>query len=191
MITAHWVILATLLQAPVTPAPVAQADSGSRVRITVDRPSKHSHFGTLVSADADSLRFTTDSTGVVAIPTASVTRLERSRGRHSNAGRGAVIGGVIGGAAGIILGIAASADESSYVDTGPEGVLFATAILGATGAGLGALIGAASKRDRWEPVAIPGRIAQQVLPGQPDKARVASGSVGVSAILRDAMPTLR
>jgi hypothetical protein len=162
MLTAHLISLLTGLlqvsatQAPLTRQPTVEADSGSRVRITVDKPSKRSHVGTLVSADADSLRFTTDISGVVAIPTASVTRFERSRGRRSNAGRGAVILGAIGGAAGLILGIGAAADNSSWgIEIGPEGVALATLLMGATGAGLGALIGAASKGERWEPLAIP------------------------------------
>ena len=161
MFAAHLIsLLSALIQVSATQPPLvqqttAQADSGSRVRITVDKPSKRSYVGTLISADADSLRFTTDTGGVVAIPTASIARLERSRGRRSNAGRGAVIGGVIGGATGLILGIAASADESSWFEVGPEEIAVVTAFMGATFAGLGALIGAATKRERWEPVAVP------------------------------------
>ena len=161
MLTAH-LILTALLQVSATQAPPTRqatvaADSGSRVRITVDKPSKHSWVGTLVSADADSLRFTTDTGGLVAIPTASVTRFERSRGRRSNAGKGALIGGLSVGAAGLIIGIGAAADNSSWgLDVGVEDVALVTLITGAAGAGLGALIGAASKGERWEPLAIPG-----------------------------------
>jgi hypothetical protein len=112
----------------------------------------------LVSADADSLRFTTDTSDVVAIPTGSVTRFERSRGRRSNAGRGALIGGLSLGAFGLVIGIgAATEDNSSSFDVGVEDVALGTLILGATGAGLGALIGAASKGEHWEPLAIPGK----------------------------------
>ncbi len=162
MLTVHLISLLTVVlqvsatQAPLIRQPAVEADSGSRVRITVAKPSKHRHVGTLVSADADSLRFTTDTPGVVAIPTGSVTRFERSRGRRSNAGRGALIGGLTLGAAGLIIGIGAAVDNSSWgIDVGPEGVALATLITGATGAGLGALIGAASTGERWEPLAIP------------------------------------
>jgi hypothetical protein len=161
VLTAH-LILTALLQVSATQAPLTRqarvdADSGSRVRITVDQPSKHSHVGTLVSTDADSLRFTTDTGGLVAIPTGSVTRFERSRGRHSNAGRGALIGGVSLGAAGLILGVGASAESNSGwgPDIGAEEVVLATLIMGAAGTGIGALIGAASKGERWEPLTIP------------------------------------
>jgi hypothetical protein len=127
---------------------------GSRIRITVDKPSKHFLLGTLVSADSDSLRFTSSDTSITAISIASVSRLERSRGRRSNVGPGALIGGVIAGAAGLILGIASWGDEDSYLKVGPEEVVAVTAVLGAGGAGLGALIGATSKSERWEPVII-------------------------------------
>lgn len=149
MITAQLLTLLTvMLQVPV------EADSGSRIRITVNQPSKRLFTGTLVSVDADSLRFT-DTTGVAAVPIASVARLERSRGRRSNAGRGALIGGLIGGGAGLLLGIAASAEEGNIVEVGPEEIVVVTAIMGAAGAGLGALIGSASKRERWEPMPVP------------------------------------
>ncbi len=167
MITAHLVTcLAAILQVGVSPAtvpqhPAAPVDSGSRIRITVNKPSKHFFIGTLVSADADSLRFA-DSSGVSAIPIASVDRLERSRGRRSNAGRGALIGGLIGAGAGLVLGLAASAEEGGWYEVGAEDVAVATVFLGAIAGSVGALIGAASKGERWEPV-----------------------------ILRDAVPTLR
>jgi hypothetical protein len=162
MLTAHLIpLLSGLLQvsapqAPLSRQPMVEADSGSRVRITVNKPSKHSYVGTLVSADADSLRFTTDTSGIIAIPTGSVTRFERSRGRRSNAGRGAVIGGLSVGGAVLILGIGASVESSGWgPDIGAEEVALGTLIMGAAGAGLGALVGAASRGERWEPLTIP------------------------------------
>jgi hypothetical protein len=164
VLSAHLISLLTTLlqvsatQVPASRQPAVHADSGSRVRITVDKSSKHAQVGTLVSVDADSLRFTTDTAGLVAIPTASVTRFERSRGRRSNTGRGALIGGLSFGAAGLILGVAASGESSGWgPDIGTEAVALGTLIMGAAGAGLGALIGAASKGERWEPLAIPYR----------------------------------
>lgn len=159
MLTAHLILTALLqvstAQGPPTRQAAVEADSGARVRITIDKP-KRSHVGTLVSADADSLRFTTDTGGLVAIPTASVTRFERSRGRRSNAGRGALIGGLTLGAAGLIIGIGAAADNSDWFEVGAEDVAVATLVAGAVGAGLGGLIGAVSKGEKWESLAIPG-----------------------------------
>jgi hypothetical protein len=162
MLTAYLISLLTVslqvsaTQAPPVRQPGVEADSGLRVRITVGQPSQHRLIGTLVSANADSLRFTTDTSDVVAIPTGSVTRFERSRGRRSNAGRGALIGGLSLGGLGLVIGIGAAAEDNSYsFDVRAEDVALGTLILGATGAGLGALIGAASKGEKWEPLSIP------------------------------------
>jgi hypothetical protein len=161
-------LLLAMLQGPApVPAaqpPLAQADSGSRIRITVSEPSKFRRVGRLVSWDADSLRFTSaDTSGQEAVAIESLSRLERSLGRRSNAGRGAMIGALVGSGAGLILGIAASADEGSWFEVGPEEIALVTAFMGATGAGLGALAGAATKRERWEPVTLPARIARRPL----------------------------
>ncbi len=160
MVAAPLLLLLTALlqvsatQAPSSRQPTVEADSGSRVRITVDKTSKH--VGTLISADADSLRVTTDTSGVVAIPTAAVTRFERSRGRRSNVGRGALVGAATGGVFGLIFGIAAEADNNDWgIEIGADGIALSTLFVGAVGAGIGALIGAASKGERWEPLTIP------------------------------------
>jgi len=131
----------------------AHTDSGSRVRITMAKPSKQRHLGTLVSLDQDSVRFL-DSSGVNAVPVTSVGRLELSRGRRSNAGKGAIIGGVTAGALGLILGLAASTEDDAFVEIGTGEIAAVTVILGAGGAGIGALIGATSKSEHWEPVAL-------------------------------------
>jgi len=69
-------------------------------------------------------------------------------------------GSLVGGGFGLFLGIAASTDNSGWWEVGVEDVAVVTAIVGATGAGIGALIGAASKRDRWEPVPLSPRVAR-------------------------------
>ena len=150
----------------------AQLGVGSRVRVTSERGK---HTGTLVSLDGDSLRYTKADTSVVtALPLASIVRLERSVGKRAATGRGAMIGGLIGGGFGLFVGIAASTDDSGWFEVGPGEIAAATAFTGAIGAGLGALIGAASKRDQWETV-----------PLTPAVARDDGG------ILRHALPALR
>ena len=139
-----------LLEAQALPA---QVEAGSRVRVTVAPPSPGRRIGRLVSLDSDSLRYSRwNTTSVTALPLASVARLEQSTERHSNTGRGAMIGGLIGGGFGLFLGIAASTDNSGWLDVGVGEIAAITAIVGAGGAGVGALIGSLSKRDRWEPV---------------------------------------
>jgi hypothetical protein len=135
---------------------LAQLQAGSRIRVTSDRGSR---IGTLVSLETDSLRYATSDTGAVAaLPLASVVKLERSVGKRSNAGRGAAIGGGIGGALGLGFGLIASADEDAFYTYGPEDVAVATLFLGAVGAGVGALIGSGSKRDRWETVPLAAKV---------------------------------
>jgi hypothetical protein len=70
-----------------------------------------------------------------------------------------MIGGLIGAGFGLFLGIAASTDNSGWWEVGVDDVAVVTAILGAGGAGAGALIGSLSKRDRWEPVPLTPRLA--------------------------------
>jgi hypothetical protein len=135
----------------------AQVEAGSRVRVSTTRTatpaSPGRRIGSLVSLDGDSLRYSRwDTTSVITLPLASVARLERSTGRHSGTGRGAVIGGLIGAAFGLFVGIAASTDNSGFLQVGVDDVAAATGIVGAAGAGIGAIIGSLSKRDRWETV---------------------------------------
>ena len=138
----------------------AQVEVGARVRVTAHSiPGRR--IGSLVSLDGDSLRYTRwDTSSVVAVPLESVARLERSIGRRSNTGRGATLGALIGGGFGLFLGIAASTDNSGWWEVGPEEIAAATAVAGVAGAGLGAVIGSLSKRDRWEPVTLTPRVAR-------------------------------
>lgn len=58
-----------------------QADSGSRIRLTTDVRSRDPLIGTFISADSDSLRFTSSKDGqVITVASGSVVRLERSAG---------------------------------------------------------------------------------------------------------------
>jgi hypothetical protein len=162
---------------PVSEKAVVHADSGTRVRISMIQSLHRTYIGNLVSADADSLRFTPDSGGTVAVPNASVARFERSLGRHARTGHGAAVGGALGAGVGLILGIAASSEDDDFVEVTPEDVVLVTLLLGATGAGVGALIGSASHGERWEQLALP--------------SLAASVSVNSSDKIGHAMPSLR
>jgi len=66
--------------------------------------------------------------------------------------------GCRGAGTGLLLGIAASAESCTgfcEIDVGPEDVVAVAAILGGVGAGIGALIGAASHGERWQRVVEP------------------------------------
>jgi hypothetical protein len=154
-----------LVLVPEVQSLAAQVEAGSRVRVTTMPASPGRRIGTLVSLDQDTLRWSRwDTTSVIRVPIASVTRLERSTGRRSNTGRGAMIGGLIGAGFGLFLGIAASTDNSGWWEVGAGEVAAVTAIVGAGGAGVGALVGSLSKRDRWEPVPLTPGVAGKLRP---------------------------
>jgi hypothetical protein len=101
------------------------------------------------------------ATDTIAIPRASIRRLEQRSGRRSNLGRGAAIGAVTGG----VLGGAAMAIWSMIPEEGYGGhlELLATGLSVAGGAAIGALLGGAaglmSSHERWAviPAVSPGR----------------------------------
>jgi hypothetical protein len=148
-----------------TQALLAQVATGARVRVTTMPATRGRRIGSLVSLDRDTLRWSRwDTSSVIAVPIASVARLERSTGRRSNAGRGAMIGGLIGAGLGLFVGVAASTDDTGFFEVGAEDVAAVTAILGAGGAGVGALVGSLSSRDRWEPVGLAPGVAGKLRP---------------------------
>jgi hypothetical protein len=140
-----------------TAGPVySQADSGSRVRVTTNVRSQRPLVGTLISVDTDSFRLRASTTRkLVALPTASIVRVERSRNRRTNPGGGAVLGAAIGGGTGLLLGLLASTEKDSFYEVDGGDVVTGALVLAALGGGLGALIGAVSHREQWDEVPLP------------------------------------
>ena len=101
--------------------------------------------GRLLEVGADSFRLARPGEART-IPASDVRRVELSVGRHSHAGRGAVIGAVVGGALGL-LAVASAGDDYYYTDG--EKVAGAVGIT-AMGAGVGALIGGLTHSERWQ-----------------------------------------
>ncbi len=141
---------------------------GARVRITADTEVGKPLVGTYAGMDSGWIRvrvpdpLRVDPSGAptsktVSVPLGPRSRLEVSRGQRSRAGKGALIGGLVGGGAGLLLGVAAASENSgsSFFEVGPGEVAAVTGMLGALGAGVGALIGAGSRMDRWEPIELP------------------------------------
>lgn len=156
------VLLAQLLLLATAPPVHSQADSGLRVRITTSASRQPIWVGTLISADQDSVKLVSaKDRQLVALPIARIVRAERSRGRRSNAGRGATIGAFVGGGTGLILGLLASGEEDSFYEVGADEVIVAMAFLAAAGAGIGALVGAVTPRDQWEPLTLPGQMNRE------------------------------
>ncbi len=161
-----WSVICLLLDMLLTGSPplaLSQAPvlltAGSRVRLKTVDPSTKWVQGDLVRLSEDSLHIVpAGGADSLAFATGAIDRLEVSRGRRSNAGKGALLGLAIGAGAGLALGVAASAEECSGIgctEVGPGEVVAVMAFFGATGAGLGALIGAASHSERWEQVPRP------------------------------------
>jgi hypothetical protein len=161
-------LLLAMLLAGSPPLALSQApvplSAGARVRLKPVGPSTKSVQGNLLRLSEDSLHILpAGGADTVAFATGAVARLEVSRGRRSNAGKGALLGLAIGAGAGLALGVAASAEECTGLgctEVGPGEVVAVMAFFGATGAGLGALIGAASHSERWEQVPRPWVSAQ-------------------------------
>ena len=111
--------------------------AGSRVRLKTVDPSTKWVQGDLVRLSEDSLHIVpAGGADSLAFATGAIDRLEVSRGRRSNAGKGALLGLAIGAGAGLALGVAASAEECSGIgcpEVGPGEVVAVMAFFGATG----------------------------------------------------------
>jgi hypothetical protein len=133
--------------------PFAQAQAGSpltpgtRVRVTVrEAAGARTHVGPLRTFDGDALTLNpVDGADHLSLARPSITRIEVSRGRHGNAGRGVLIGAVLGLA---VVALSESACEGECEPRDNYGLLVAGATVGGaiTGAGVGALM----KSERWE-----------------------------------------
>ncbi len=107
---------------------------------------------------ADSIVLTVDHSGAfLAVPLATVRRLELSRGRRRNIRRGVFAGGVAVGSIGLLIGLAGTTtDCSGWLDFSPcefgvGEVVAVTALAAAAGAVWGGLIGSALG-ETWRPI---------------------------------------
>jgi hypothetical protein len=134
--------------------PVAQPQAGSpltpgaRVRVTVREAGggARTHVGPLRTFDGATLTLSTaDAANPVSLARSSISRIEVSRGRHGNAGRGALIGAVLGLA---VVALSESACEGECEPRDNYGLLVAGATVG--GAVVGAGVGTLMKSERWE-----------------------------------------
>lgn len=132
--------------------------------------------GEVVSVEPGSLAVARAAGDTVVLAADALSGLEVAMGTKSNAGKGAVTGLLIGGVAGILLGaVAAGSDDGDdfYQPSGGEYVL--GGLVGGMfwGAGIGALVGSASRSPRWTPAVLP---VVKVNPGNgADGAGVAVG----------------
>ena len=107
-----------------------------------------------------------DSGRLFSIPLNSVSDFERSLGKvKGNTWAGAGIGFLIGAVSGVVLAVAHSGDEGG---AGPY-ILLGAGVIGIPCGLIGALIGASTRSERWEPVPLPIRV------GIPSRHRSGSG----------------
>ena len=136
-----------------TPVATAQVPRpGQRLRITAPTFQTGHVVGGLVRLDRDSLVLERDGQPW-AVPRELVTRAETFNGTHGRALRGALIGGL---AVAAFLGQDMLRNPSACEGSGNYGQLCAILLVGSAlaGAGVGALIGTAIRRDDWIEVSL-------------------------------------
>lgn len=145
------------VDAGVLSAQVAVDDlrAGTVVRVQPASPRKGPWVpGRLLEATTDSIHLYTSGRrpDTLHFAVADLKKIEMSMGRHRRAGRGAIVGGIVGGTIGLVAGLAASSDDGNYLQVGPTDIAIVTVVVGAFGAGIGALIGQVSHIEYWRPV---------------------------------------
>lgn len=135
----------------------ATIEPGARVRVTAPDLGLQRSVGTCLAVSNDSIRLQ-GGAGILDIPLASMTALDVSRGRKSNALRGLLIGSIVGAPIGAVLGGVGShretpTSEAPWCYEGTAACVASHAlVVGAVGGLVGLGIGALSKTDRWEEV---------------------------------------
>jgi hypothetical protein len=149
-------LLAQTAEAPVPP--------GIRVRVTAGSAPNAAQVGVLGELEPDALVLHRSGLDPLTIPLPDVVKLEISRGEKGHWLAGTLIGTAVGIGAGLLI-----ANATSVTDEEPRDPLtgFAAAvseqgmdmsivmISTVAGAGLGALVGALIKTEKWETVPIP------------------------------------
>lgn len=154
MATMVLVLCALLLVCPAKALSEAAEEiaPGTRVRISASQLGAEPVVGTLLGVGPETLSLErAGHEGPEVIARSDVGRLEISRGRKSQAGRGALVGLAAGAAATMLLTFG---DYSSDVH-GDLNLLAIGAALAAGGAAVGGAIGSAHKTEHWEPVTLP------------------------------------
>ena len=161
--------LAALLLPTLTATPAAaQSLSGVRARLWSSAPPLQGAVGTIDSLGADSMHVTLEGRArPVAVPLASVLRLQVSRGdRAESVARGlrwGMLGGVVGGAiygATRSVGIETTGAEEGFCAEGgrcDHAVRYGLVGV-AIGAIAGGIFGAITGSERWDEVRLPSRV---------------------------------
>ena len=147
-----------------SPPTLQEVVPGTRVRIKAPSISKLPLVGTVVPAGADTLKVRLKWHAIpLAIPLASVTRLDVSIGQKRNAGKGALIGLLVGGVTGVWVWAvygekSASPSSGNFFSGGSWDYQFSCTIggcaasLGGLGLVVGSVLGGILKTEKWQPV---------------------------------------
>ena len=136
-------------------------DRGARVRME-SMAIKRRETGIVIGTAGDTLVLATNGgRDTLAVSAGAIDRLELSQGTSSRSGAGMVYGGLIGLGAGVVgLGVLLSGNDCSgcaVLLAVPVGTMI-------VGGGIGAVVGAFIRGERWEPVPLVGR-RSAVMPG--------------------------
>lgn len=144
---------------------------GDRMRITTENGG--TLFGRVKSFNNFSLTIIINSTEV-SIAYTDMIRLQRSLGKRSHFIKGTLIG--LG--TGALVSIVAVASAGEIEGPGAAGAVLGIGVLTSGGTLLGALVGAATRTERWERMDIPGQSAVSVTPviGVHPNGRLALGA---------------
>jgi hypothetical protein len=132
----------------------ASIPSGTQARIVVPAGSKDYIKLTVVGANHDSLRYRLKSDPAArTLSWQGITRMDVSRGRHSNILAGMGIGLLTGAAVGALVGSSSANGKDGFT---PSAVGTLDGIMGGIVGGLaGGVIGIVVRTEKWAPVSIP------------------------------------
>ena len=138
---------------------ILQAQQGAAAltpgrRVRIHQQGGQPLVGAFVTADSTTLSIVTAPKDTVHLRQSAVTGVDLSLGTKSHAGKGALIG--LG--AGMLVGAIAGAASSCSVDAEVPPAACAVAgalVFGALGTGVGALFGAMTQTEQWQPTAWP------------------------------------
>jgi hypothetical protein len=147
-----------------TPNPGASVASGQRIRMTFTGstptqtqygpieapPTTDKGTGAWVRGDTIAFRpeGSKDTSNTIAVGAPNIQRLDISRGLHSNAVAGLLWGGGIGLALGGVVG-AAGCGKGDFIITQGECIGTTVVVLGVVGIGVGAIVGALIRTEKW------------------------------------------
>ena len=138
--------LAIASSATAAAQPPRAINAGDRIRVTAPSVSNYAFVGTVIALPTDSL-VVQGGSNTWHLSRASVTHIDLSRGRKSNALLGAGIGLLVGAGVGALIG--SGCDTELYLSSQGECAAAGAAGLGAAGALLGAVSGALIRTERW------------------------------------------